>query len=454
MATNKRDLKMFFRYDGNHRIIPGSNILSRKKPKVGRWTEIAADECCDPCTPSWDDAAAPSVVVTVDAVGGNPVTYYLVAFYDHYDEGGYISRSLMSVEVEFIVGDSTTSITINTGAFPAWANYIDYYISTTSGDYDELGYYFQEHDIPYTITLNETGDATYVEMIALPIHQVWNNCGSTTTTTTTTNAFLCSNILMNSGFENWTFNGREYEADNWDGTGIQEKAVVYEGNYSIYFDSNNRMVYQYFSPVNECSTIDLWYNTEHEDCAFLLVVRIEFPNTSYLQDDGTWTTDFNTIDLPSTNGEWENVVLPFDTSTSGWYAIEIGVDVDCGDAYFDNVKICDDCENPLPTTTTTSTTATPTTTTTTTVAPTTTTTTTEEVPSDRRLKSNIKPTGEKVGEFSEYEWDWNDIAKALGLDKYPNKGVLAQEVMRRHPDAVRLDADGYYRVNISKLVKK
>jgi hypothetical protein len=39
----------------------------------------------------------------------------------------------------------------------------------------------------------------------------------------------------------------------------------------------------------------------------------------------------------------------------------------------------------------------------------------------------------------------------LGLD--PNKDIIVQEVMHKYPDAVRLDADGYYRVNLNKLKK-
>ena len=48
MATNKRDLKAFVRFDGSGDIVPSSVILARKMPKVGRWTEIDAYECCNP----------------------------------------------------------------------------------------------------------------------------------------------------------------------------------------------------------------------------------------------------------------------------------------------------------------------------------------------------------------------------------------------------------------------
>jgi len=51
MATiDQRPLKAFVRFDGTGRIVPSSLILRRKKPKVGKWVEIPAYECCNPTT--------------------------------------------------------------------------------------------------------------------------------------------------------------------------------------------------------------------------------------------------------------------------------------------------------------------------------------------------------------------------------------------------------------------
>jgi hypothetical protein len=47
MATNKRDLKAYVRFDGTGRIVPGSLVLRRKQPKVGNWKEIQGYECCN-----------------------------------------------------------------------------------------------------------------------------------------------------------------------------------------------------------------------------------------------------------------------------------------------------------------------------------------------------------------------------------------------------------------------
>jgi len=49
MALDRR-LRAFVRYDGSGRVIPGSLVLRKNKPKVGRWQEITTYECCNPTT--------------------------------------------------------------------------------------------------------------------------------------------------------------------------------------------------------------------------------------------------------------------------------------------------------------------------------------------------------------------------------------------------------------------
>lgn len=48
--SNKKDLKGYVRYDGSGRIVSGSLVLRRSMPKVGKWKEIPAYECCEPTT--------------------------------------------------------------------------------------------------------------------------------------------------------------------------------------------------------------------------------------------------------------------------------------------------------------------------------------------------------------------------------------------------------------------
>jgi len=47
---DKRPLKAFVRFDGSGKIVPSSLILAAKMPKVGKWQEIPAYECCNPTT--------------------------------------------------------------------------------------------------------------------------------------------------------------------------------------------------------------------------------------------------------------------------------------------------------------------------------------------------------------------------------------------------------------------
>ena len=49
-----------------------------------------------------------------------------------------------------------------------------------------------------------------------------------------------------------------------------------------------------------------------------------------------------------------------------------------------------------------------------------------------------------------YTWDWNDTAKAMGIDD-PTEGVIAQELKAVDPSAVIMGDDGYYSVDYSKV---
>ena len=73
--------------------------------------------------------------------------------------------------------------------------------------------------------------------------------------------------------------------------------------------------------------------------------------------------------------------------------------------------------------------------------------------SDVRLKTNITPIG-KVNGFNLYSWDWNEKAIELGLGEQATYGVMAQEVIKTMPSAVRMFDDGYYRVQYDKVLGK
>ena len=67
MSTNKRDLKGFVRFDGSGRVVAGSLILRRQKPKVGKWQEIVGYECCNPTT-STTTTVAPTTTTTTTII--------------------------------------------------------------------------------------------------------------------------------------------------------------------------------------------------------------------------------------------------------------------------------------------------------------------------------------------------------------------------------------------------
>jgi hypothetical protein len=66
MATNKRDLKAYVRFDGTGRIVPGSLVLRRKKPRVGKWQEIIGYECCNPTTTTTTTVAPTTTTTTTE----------------------------------------------------------------------------------------------------------------------------------------------------------------------------------------------------------------------------------------------------------------------------------------------------------------------------------------------------------------------------------------------------
>jgi hypothetical protein len=62
--SNKKDLKGYVRVDGSGRIVSGSLILRKSMPKVGKWIEIPAYECCNPTTTTTTTTVPPTTTTT------------------------------------------------------------------------------------------------------------------------------------------------------------------------------------------------------------------------------------------------------------------------------------------------------------------------------------------------------------------------------------------------------
>lgn len=65
MTPNDRNLKAYSRFDGTGRIVPGSTVLRRQKPKVGNWKEVQAYECCTDVTLTYTVTSQTIVDVTL-----------------------------------------------------------------------------------------------------------------------------------------------------------------------------------------------------------------------------------------------------------------------------------------------------------------------------------------------------------------------------------------------------
>ena len=90
MATNKRDLKAYARFDGTGRIIPGSLVLRRTKPKNGNWKEVQAYECCNAIpTTSTTTTAAPTTTSTTTVAPTTTTSTTVEPTYYYYLANGY-----------------------------------------------------------------------------------------------------------------------------------------------------------------------------------------------------------------------------------------------------------------------------------------------------------------------------------------------------------------------------
>lgn len=74
MANSNNRLKAYVRYDGTGRVIAGSLILQRSKPKVGNWQEIDANECCNPTTTTTTTTETPVTTTTTSSTSTSTST--------------------------------------------------------------------------------------------------------------------------------------------------------------------------------------------------------------------------------------------------------------------------------------------------------------------------------------------------------------------------------------------
>ena len=77
---------------------------------------------------------------------------------------------------------------------------------------------------------------------------------------------------------------------------------------------------------------------------------------------------------------------------------------------------------------------------------------TDNYSTDNKLLSEVKTRMILENGLVVHIWQWNEKAKALGLDKYPPAGLIAQDVELMYPDAIVEDENGYLMVDLPVLM--
>ena len=77
---------------------------------------------------------------------------------------------------------------------------------------------------------------------------------------------------------------------------------------------------------------------------------------------------------------------------------------------------------------------------------------TDNYSTDNKLLSEVKTRMVLDNGLVVHIWEWNEKAKALGLDKYPPAGLIAQDVELMYPDAIVKDENGYLMVDLPVLM--
>ena len=77
---------------------------------------------------------------------------------------------------------------------------------------------------------------------------------------------------------------------------------------------------------------------------------------------------------------------------------------------------------------------------------------TDNYSTDNKLLSEVKTRMILDIGLVVHIWQWNDKAKALGMDKHIPIGLIAQDVKVMYPDAVIEDENGYLMVDLPVLM--
>ena len=76
----------------------------------------------------------------------------------------------------------------------------------------------------------------------------------------------------------------------------------------------------------------------------------------------------------------------------------------------------------------------------------------ENYSTDNKLLSEVKTRMILDNGLVVHIWEWNEKAKALGMDKHIPIGLIAQDVKVMYPEAVIEDENGYLMVDLPVLM--
>ena len=76
----------------------------------------------------------------------------------------------------------------------------------------------------------------------------------------------------------------------------------------------------------------------------------------------------------------------------------------------------------------------------------------ENYSTDNKLLSEVKTRMILENGLVIHIWEWNEKAKALGMDKHIPIGLIAQDVKVMYPEAVIEDENGYLMVDLPVLM--
>jgi len=135
-SIDNRPLKAYVRFDGTGRIVPSSLILRRKMPKVGKWVEIPAYQCCNPITTTTTSSTSTTTTTTTVAPTTTTTTTAFVGTYYNADSGFQAAcNQAGSYSLPLIVDPEACT---NGGITLAVGTYADYGIPNGSTIYINL----------------------------------------------------------------------------------------------------------------------------------------------------------------------------------------------------------------------------------------------------------------------------------------------------------------------------